>query len=63
MGMDTVELVLMVEERFEIQIPDPEAEHLLTPGDLCGLVERRLGLRAAEKASYCPTSHAFCAAS
>ena len=34
MGLDTVELVLAVEEAFDIQIPNTIAEKLLTVGEL-----------------------------
>jgi len=34
MGLDTVELVLSVEEAFEIEIPDKAAEKLFTVGEL-----------------------------
>ncbi len=38
MGLDSVELLLKVEETFSIQIPDSEAVQLLTPGDLYAFV-------------------------
>jgi acyl carrier protein len=34
MGLDTVELVLAVEEHFGVEIPDEEASKLLTVGML-----------------------------
>ena len=34
MGLDTVELVMAIEEEFEMQISDGEAERLLTVGNI-----------------------------
>jgi acyl carrier protein len=34
MGLDTVELVMTVEEEFEVDIPDAAAEKMLTLGDM-----------------------------
>lgn len=42
MGLDTVEIVLRVEETFGVDIPDDEAGSVRTVGDLCQLVLRRL---------------------
>jgi acyl carrier protein len=38
MGLDTVELVMAVEQWFEISIPDAVAETLFTVGDLHGFI-------------------------
>ncbi len=59
MGLDAVELLMRVEEDFEISIEDEEAERITTPGQLCALIERKLGVVEAEKSSFCPTSRAF----
>lgn len=59
MGLDYVELVMRVEEEFEIEISDCEAETLATPGLLCACIERKLGIIEAERRSFCPTSRAF----
>lgn len=37
-SLDTVELVLSMEEEFGIEIPDEDAENLLTVGDLVGYI-------------------------
>ncbi|HJR44912.1 MAG TPA: phosphopantetheine-binding protein [Actinomycetota bacterium] len=39
-SLDTMELTLGMEERFEIEIPDAELEELVTVGDAVGLIER-----------------------
>ncbi len=38
MGLDSVELVMAVEEQFAIEIADADAEKVRTPGDLIALV-------------------------
>jgi len=45
MGLDTVELVLAVEETFTIEIPDAVAARLITVGDLHACVVERVTLR------------------
>jgi len=42
MGLDTVELVLSVEQRFAISISDQDAEKVETVGDLVGCVRDKL---------------------
>lgn len=44
MGLDIVELVMAVEEEFEIDLPDAELEHVFTVGALHELVLGKLGL-------------------
>lgn len=43
MGLDTVELVIAIEEEFDLEIPDATAQTLLTVGDIYTylLAERR----------------------
>lgn len=41
MGLDIVELVLAVEERFQLEIPDEEAQCLETPRQLVDYVAQR----------------------
>jgi hypothetical protein len=58
MGLDLVEFVLAVETSFGVEIPDPDAERLMTPRDV---VEFLAGcLAAAEStAPACLTQRAF----
>jgi acyl carrier protein len=58
MGMDVVELVMAVEERFGITIRDDEAPGIETVGDLAHVIVSRLTARAAHG---CPTRAAFVA--
>jgi acyl carrier protein len=43
MGLDIVEMVMNVEERFGVTIPDAEAAHLVTVGDLYNFLLHRRG--------------------
>lgn len=47
MGLDTVELVMAVEEEFEIYLPNAALEQVVTVGDLFALVRLHLDARAA----------------
>ena len=38
-SLDAVELVMAVEEEFEIEVPDEEAEKLISVGDIISHVE------------------------
>lgn len=40
-SLDRVELIMMIEEEFQIDIPDPDAETINTVGDAVAYVERR----------------------
>ena len=46
-SLDTVELVMALEEEFGIEIPDEEAEKLVTVGDAV----KYIGEKASQKAS------------
>jgi acyl carrier protein len=45
MGLDTVELVLAVEEEFELEIPDAAAEKMFTVGDMHAFLVSELKAR------------------
>jgi acyl carrier protein len=45
MGLDTVELVMAVEEEFDLEIPDATAEKIFTVGDLHTFVVAELQRR------------------
>ncbi len=49
MGLDTVEFILWVEREFQIQIPDDEAASILTVGELCADIHRRLLIKGGVK--------------
>lgn len=42
MGLDTVEFILWAEKEFEIEIPDGDAENILTVGQFSTYVHHRL---------------------
>lgn len=42
-SLDAVELVMAVEEEFEIEVPDEDAEKLITVGDIIRHVEGAQG--------------------
>ena len=42
-SLDTVELVMALEEEFGIEIPDEEAEKLVTVGDALRYIEEKTG--------------------
>jgi acyl carrier protein len=47
MGLDTVEIVLRVEEIFSLDLPDDECGQIRTVGDLYHLVMSKLGLKGS----------------
>jgi len=56
MGLDGVELIMAVEEKFDVAIPDEDAVKLTTPRLLMTYVERQLSIR---KSSECLSQRAF----
>ncbi len=42
-SLDTVELVMALEEEFGVEIPDEEAEKLMTVGDALRYIEEKAG--------------------
>ena len=45
-SLDTVEMTLGLEERFNIEIPDSELENVGTVGDAVNLIEKKVSIRA-----------------
>ena len=46
-SLDTVELVMALEEEFGVEIPDEEAEKLVTVGDAVKYIEDKAGQKAS----------------
>lgn len=46
-SLDTVELVMALEEEFGIEIPDEEAEKLITVGDALRYIDQKAGQKSA----------------
>ena len=46
-SLDTVELVMALEEEFGVEIPDEEAEKLVTVGDALRYIEQKGGQKAS----------------
>lgn len=60
MGLDTVELVIDIEETFGITISDHEAADIVTVGQLCDFITARVPLvGGTQSARACLTSRAF----
>ncbi|MBC7807654.1 MAG: hypothetical protein H7145_16090 [Akkermansiaceae bacterium] len=57
MGMDTVELIMATEERFDIEIVDADAERIVTVGDLYEFLCGRLDSSALRRP--CETQRVF----
>jgi acyl carrier protein len=49
MGLDTVEFILWAEKEFQIRISNEEAANLLTVGELCAYIHRRLLIQGGVK--------------
>jgi acyl carrier protein len=47
-SLDIVELIMGIEEEFEVEIPDEDAEKLKNVGDALAYVRKRLGVGAEE---------------
>ncbi len=45
-SLDTVELVMALEEEFGIEIPDEDAEKIQTVGDAVRYIDEKLGSKA-----------------
>lgn len=45
-SLDTVELVMALEEEFQAEIPDEEAEKLKTVGDAIDYIEKKIAAKA-----------------
>ncbi|CAD72909.1 MAG TPA: acyl carrier protein [Rhodopirellula baltica] len=56
MGLDAVEIVMIVEDHFGISIRNDETERVLTVGDLVALIQSRIG---AAHIATCPTLTSF----
>ena len=56
MGLDTVELVMSVEEEFDIDIPPEAAEKITTVGDLRDFVVASLERKGGAVGGVCPDS-------
>jgi hypothetical protein len=56
-GLDTVEIVIWAEKEFDIEIPDEDAERILTVGEFVAYIHRQSALKhgillASETAIY-----------
>jgi acyl carrier protein len=56
MGLDSVELVIEVEDQFGITVSDAEAQRIVTVGDLIAIINARM---EASKQSRCPSLGRF----
>ncbi len=60
MGLDVVELIMAVEDTFGIELPDEDAQDVITVGDLHDLVMRKLeGVTSEGSEPRCHSSHVF----
>ena len=46
-SLDTVELVMALEEEFGVEIPDEEAEKMVTVGDAMKYIDEKSGQKAS----------------
>jgi len=49
MGLDSVELVMEVENEFDIQIPDPECKKIYTVQDFVNSVYNKIKIHPTDK--------------
>src|SRR4051812_47277319 len=49
MGLELVELLMSVEERFGVKIDDDSVSRAVTAGDLCYLIQKQLIARSEER--------------
>lgn len=42
-SLDTVELIMALEEKFDIEVPDEDAEKLVTVGKAIEYIEQKIG--------------------
>lgn len=59
MGMDTIELVMEIEDTFDVRIPDEDAERMQTPGDVTDWLVPVLQRRARPVGPGCLSQKAF----
>jgi hypothetical protein len=59
MGLDTVEMLMEIEDEFEISIPDADAEQLRTVGQTADYILHRLRAGWRGDVRVCPTARAF----
>ncbi len=57
MGLDTVELVMEIEDAFSIKIPDDEASHMVTAGDVFDYIVAKTSVTT--NSSVCLSAVAF----
>ena len=48
MGLDSVELVMAYEDHFEVEVPDDDAERIITVGDAHAFILRKLQEQAED---------------
>jgi acyl carrier protein len=59
MGLESVELVMRMEDEFSINIPDHDAARLTTPRLLADYIGQRLGEQARQNEPHCRTQAHF----
>ena len=59
MGLDTVELVMEIEDEFAFSMPDADAEQIATVGQTHAYIVRRLRERGPPEPGVCASARAF----